>query len=83
MCKPRLPLNYQNFDMHPSPHAALLLRGNLHYRRSWHGNSSLIDPKISQPLIYQRVRRCANLFWSDLVVEARRNGHFFWFVIQS
>jgi integrase len=25
-----------------------------------------MDPKMSQPLIYQRVRRCANLFWSDL-----------------
>ena len=24
---------------------------------------------MSQPLIYQRVRLCANLFWSDLVPE--------------
>jgi hypothetical protein len=28
---------------------------------------------MSQPLIYQRVRLCANLFWSDL--EERFDGH--------
>jgi hypothetical protein len=47
-------------------HAGLLGKGNLHYRGSRHANSSLLDPKISQLLIYQRVRHCANLFRSDL-----------------
>jgi hypothetical protein len=48
------------------PHAGLLLQGNLHYRSSRHSHSSLIVAIVSQLLIYQRVRHCANLFWSDL-----------------
>jgi len=27
---------------------------------------------VSQLLIYQRVRRCANLFWSDLASRVRK-----------
>jgi len=52
-----------------SPPADLLLGGNLHYRWSRHSTSSLLDRKMSQPLLYQRVRRCANLLWSDLVTD--------------
>src|SRR5581483_5410037 len=57
----------------PSPpqfgqHPGLLRRGNIHYRRSRHRRSSLIAQVFSQPLMYQRVRLCANLLWSDLAI---------------
>src|SRR4030095_16628214 len=49
-----------------SHHLGLLRRGDLHYRCSWHRNSSLIVATVSQLLTYQRVRLCANLLWFDL-----------------
>src|SRR6185369_1715125 len=46
-------------------------RGNMHYRRSQHRSSSLIGQRVSQPLMYQRVRLCANLLWFDLAERIR------------
>src|SRR5262245_35148703 len=51
---------------HLSQQAGLFSRRNLHYRRSWHRRSSLMGCMISQPLMYQPVRFCANLLWFDL-----------------
>jgi hypothetical protein len=42
----------------------------MHYRRSQHRSSSLIGQRVSQPLMYQRVRLCANLLWFDLANES-------------
>src|SRR5262249_53666837 len=51
---------------HLGQHAGLLGRANIHYRRSWHQRTSLINQVVSQLLIYQQVLLCANLLWFDL-----------------
>src|SRR5215475_315015 len=61
-----------------SQHAALLSRGNFHYRCSWHRRSSQITQMVSQPLMYPRVCLCANLLWSDLAGAHRRGGRLPW-----
>src|SRR5215831_4587608 len=53
---------------HLGQHAGLLGRANIHYRRSWHQRTSLINQVVSQLLIYQQVLLCANLLWFDLAI---------------